>query len=298
MPVMIIGAKGQLGSALCSVFPDVEVIKADRDDSGCVIDICDGKAVLQCITELKPDVVFNTAAEHELRTCEAHPDRTFSVNASGAMWVAQACAAAGARLVHISTDYVFGGDSASLPAPYTEADPPLPLNVYAASKLAGEFLSAAHCPNHVIVRTAALYGLAPCRGKGGRNFVETMLGLAATGKEVKVVDDEVTTPTYTLALARQLRLLTERAEPGLYHTTCGGSCSWFEFAKAIFEEMNLQVNLVPAKSLDFQSSVRRPTYTVLDNKHARDAGLDIMPHWREALKEYTAARRSAANTAV
>ena len=151
MPVMIIGAKGQLGSALCSVFPDVEVIKADRDDSGCVIDICDGKAVLQCITELKPDVVFNTAAEHELRTCEAHPDRTFSVNASGAMWVAQACAAAGARLVHISTDYVFGGDSASLPAPYTEADPPLPLNMY----MPRANLRASSCPPPIVPTTSS-----------------------------------------------------------------------------------------------------------------------------------------------
>lgn len=298
MRVMIIGAKGQLGSALCSIFADTEVIKADRDDSGCVLDICDRNTVSRCITEFKPVFVFNTAAEHELQTCEAHPDRSFSVNATGAMWVAQACNASGARLVHISTDYVFGGDSASLPAPYTESDTPRPLNVYAASKLAGEHLAAAHCADHIIVRTAALYGLAPCRGKGGRNFVETMLGLATTGKEVKVVNDEFTTPTYTLALARQLRALAERAAPGLYHTTCGGFCSWFEFAKAIFEEMGLKVNLVPAKSLDFQSTVRRPTYTVLDNKRARDAGLDIMPHWREALKEYTAARRSAAITAV
>lgn len=298
MLVLILGASGQLGSALCSIFADAEVIKADREGGGSTADVCDRKAIHQCITELAPDVVINTAAEHELQTCEAHPDRSFSVNASGAMWVAQACQASGARLIHISTDYVFGGDSSKQTVPYSESDPPSPLNVYAASKLAGEYLVAAHCANHLVVRTAALYGLAPCRGKGGRNFVETMLGLAATGKEVKVVNDEFTTPTYTIALARQIRVLAERAEPGLYHATCGDSCSWFEFARAIFEEMRLQVNLVPAKSVDFQSKVRRPTYTVLDNKRAREAGLDVMPHWREALKEYTAARRSAANAAV
>ena len=298
MLVMIIGAKGQLGTALCSVFADVEVAKVDRDSSRCSLDICDRKAVLQCITELNPTLVINTAAEHELLTCEAQPDRAFSVNAVGASWLAQACAVTGARLVHISTDYVFGGDAAVRDTPYCESDAPTPLNVYAASKLAGEHLIAATCPNHVIVRTAALYGLAPCRGKGGRNFVQTMIGLAAGGKEVKVVNDEYTTPTYTLAVARQIRILAERAEPGLYHATCGGACSWYEFAEAIFEEMHLTVNLVAAKSLDFQSTVRRPTYTVLENRRAADAGLDIMPHWRDALKDYTAARRETEHAAV
>lgn len=298
MVVMIIGAKGQLGTALCAAFHDMEVIKADHDDAQCTVDICDQTALLNRLSEFRPEIVINTAAEHELLSCEVHPDRSFAVNASGAMWTAQACKAIGARLVHISTDYVFGGDSRERSVPYCESDSPQPLNVYAASKLAGEHLVAAHSPNHIIVRTAALYGLARCRGKGGRNFVETMLGLAATGKEVKVVNDEFTTPTYTACLARQIRLLAERAEPGLYHTTCEGACSWYEFAEAIFKEMRVQVNLVPAKSLDFQSNVRRPTYTVLENRRTREAGLDIMPPWRQALKEYTAARRSAGNATV
>ncbi len=298
MVVMIIGAKGQLGTALCAAFQDTEVIKADRGGGHCTVDICDRKVLFKCISEFRPEIVINTAAEHELRSCEAHPDQSFAVNASGAMWAAQACRETGARLVHISTDYVFGGDSRERNIPYCESDPPKPLNVYAASKLAGEYLVAAHCANHLIVRTAALYGLARCRGKGGRNFVETMLGLAATGQEVKVVNDEFTTPTYAASLAAQIRLLAERAEPGLYHATCGGACSWYEFAEAIFEELGVRVHLVPAKSLDFQSSVKRPTYTVLDNRHAREAGLDIMPDWREALKSYTAARRNAANATV
>lgn len=298
MLVMVIGAKGQLGSALCAAFHDNEVIQVDRDTETCAVDISNGAAVRSCIEELNPDVVINTVAEHELQACEANPDRAFSVNASGALWVAQACEAVKSRLLHISTDYVFGGNSEQRNAPYCESDLPDPLNVYGASKLAGEFLVAANCANHILVRTAALYGLAPCRGKGGRNFVETMLGRAAAGGEIRVVDDEFTTPTFTAALARQLKVLAEHAAPGLYHATCGGACSWYEFAEAIFEEMDIQANLVKAKSLEFQSDVRRPTYSVLENRRARDAGLDIMPFWREALKEYTAARRKGADAAV
>ena len=298
MLVMVIGAKGQLGTALCSAFQDGEVIQVDKDTATCAVDIRDRSAVHACIDGLKPDLVINTAAEHELKVCEAHPDHSFSVNVSGALWVAQACGEAGSRLVHISTDYVFGGDSAKRTVPYCETDCPNPLNVYAASKLAAEHLVAANCDNHIIVRTAALYGLAPCRGKGGRNFVETMLAQAAAGGEIRVVDDEFTTPTYTAALARQITVLAECAAPGLYHATCGGACSWYEFAEAIFEEMGIQANLVKSKSLEFQSEVRRPTYTVLENRHAREAGLDVMPSWRDALKDYTAARRRAADAAV
>jgi len=298
MLVMVIGAKGQLGSALCAAFHDGEVIQADRDTDTHAIDICNRAAVRSCIETLKPELVINTAAEHELQACEADPHHAFSVNASGALWVAQACEAVKARLVHISTDYVFGGDSTKRSEPYRENDLPGPLNVYGASKLAGEHLIAANCTDHVIVRTAALYGLAPCRGKGGRNFVETMLDRAAAGGEIRVVDDEFTTPTYTAPLARQLKVLAERAAPGLYHATCGGACSWYTFAEAIFEAMGLQVNLVRATSAEFQRGARRPTYSVLDNKRAHTAEFDIMPHWRDALKEYTAARNKASGTAV
>ncbi len=298
MRVLIIGAKGQLGTALCDVYQDADVIQADRDGGECVVDICDRESVARYIAELNPAVVINTAAEHDLHFCEKHPDRTFTVNTCGALWVAKACSAAGSRLVHISTDYVFGGDSSTRSVPYDEADCPGPLNVYATSKAAAEHLVAVNCDTHIIVRTAALYGLAPCRGKGGRNFVETMLSRFAAGGEIRVVDDEFTTPTYTVALARQIKVLAERAAPGLYHATCGGACSWYEFAAAIFDELGIKANLVKAKSLEFQSGVRRPTYTVLDNRRAREAGLNIMPHWRDALKEYTAARRKAACTAV
>ncbi len=298
MHVLVIGALGQLGTDVCAELSVCTLTRADLADCEVTLDIHNEKTVAQVVHELKPDVVVNTAAAHDLRCCEEDPALAFSLNALGALFVARACATAGARLVFISTDYVFNGVPSMPNRPYIETDLPAPLNVYAASKLAGEHLVAANCPDHLIARTAALYGLTPCRGKEGRNFVETMLGLAAASKEVKVVREVVTSPTYTCALARQLRVLAERAGPGLYHATCQGMCSWYDFAQAIFEETGTTATLVEAHEADFQSPVRRPAFTALDNRRMRDLNLDVMPSWREALKEYTVARRQLQRATV
>lgn len=286
MNVLVIGAEGQLGHDLCAEFANETLHRADLDGDGHILDVTDGAAVNALVSELKPDLVLNTAAAHNVARCEEDPASAFAVNATGARNIAVACKSAGARLVHVSTDYVFG-DGAQ--RPLLEIDLPQPLSVYAASKLAGEYLIASVLDDHIIVRTAAIYGEAACRAKGGRNFIGTMLHLAATRPEVKVVTDEITTPTYTRALARQMRLLAEKGEPGLYHTTCQGACSWFEFAEAIFAETGTEVKLTPTTSSEFQSPVRRPSYSVLENSHAQAQALDIMPHWRDGLKAYLAA---------
>ena len=286
--VLVIGAEGQLGHDLCAAFEDSTLHRADLDGDGHLLDVTDGGAVEALLAELKPDVVFNTAAAHNVARCEEDPATSFAVNATGARNVAIACKAVGARMVHVSTDYVFG-DGAQ--RPLLEIDLPQPLSVYAASKLAGEHLIASVLDDHIIVRTAAIYGTAACRAKGGRNFIGTMLHLAATRPEVKVVTDEITTPTYTRALAAQMRLLAEQGDPGLYHATCQGSCSWYEFAQAIFEETNTDVNLIATTSAEFQSPVRRPSYSVLENRHAQAQELDIMPTWREGLRAYLGATR-------
>lgn len=283
MRVLIFGANGQLGTELAGVFADAELHLADLDGDGLIVDIRSAEAVRKAIGEVRPALVINCAAAHNLPECEAHPSVAFGVNATGCKILGAACKAAGARVMHVSTDYIFSGEAAR---PYVETDLPAPLNIYAASKLAGEHLLAAECPDHLIVRTAAMYGHAECRAKGGRNFVTMMLHLAATRPEVKVVSDEFTTPTYTLPLAKQMRLLAEKAEPGIYHATCEGACSWYEFAKAIFEETGTEVNLQQTTSSEFQSPVRRPRHSVMQNKHAQDLGLDIMPPWRDALKSY------------
>ena len=284
MNVLIIGAEGQLGQDLNAIYAECTRHRADLDGDGHILDIRDADAVRALILDtVKPELVINVAAAHNVPLCEQDPGLAFAVNATGARNLAVACTEIGARLVHVSTDYVFGDGATE---PLVETDLPQPLSVYAASKLAGEHLIASVCADHIIVRTAAIYGKAACRAKGGRNFIGTMLHLAATRPEVKVVTDEITTPTYTLALAKQMRLLAEKGEPGLYHTTCQGACSWFEFAQAIFEETGTKTKLVPTTSSEFQSPVRRPSYSVLENKHAKDLGLDIMPPWREGLRDY------------
>jgi dTDP-4-dehydrorhamnose reductase len=290
MRVLIVGAEGQLGSELCEAFSDCDLHRADLDGTGHQIDITDEAAVRTLVCEtVKPDLVCNAAAMHNVVESEKQPDRAFAVNASGVKYLAQACASQGARIIHVSTDYVFGHGGET---PYVETDLPAPLNVYAVSKLAGEHLLAAICPDHIIVRTAALYGKAPCRAKSGMNFVQLMLHLADTRPEVRVVTDEITTPTYANALARQMRLLGEKASPGLYHTTCQGACSWFEFAQAIFEETGTDVKLTPATAKELQAPVQRPSYSVLENARARAANLDIMPPWRAALRSYLTATHS------
>ncbi len=284
MKVLLIGALGQLGADLVKAYAGSHLVKADIDGGDIRLDITDRDAVRKTIVDtVKPELVINAAAAHNVPQCEEKPALAYAVNATGARNLAMACHATGARLVHISTDYVFGR---GLSRPLTEADPPAPLSTYGASKLAGEHLIAAECSNYIIVRSAALYGSAPCRAKGGQNFVNLMLHLAKTRGEVKVVTDEITTPTYTAALAEQIKLVAEKGEPGLYHASCQGACSWYQFARAIFEIAGMEVNLQPATQEDFPSPVKRPAYSVLDNRHLNAQGLDIMPEWSEALYTY------------
>lgn len=283
MRTLIIGARGQLGTDCCHAFADTELHRADREGASIPLDLTDATRVRDVLHDLRPDVVLNTAAAHNVPACETDPANAFAVNASGVFHLARACNEINARLLHISTDYVFGDGHH---APIAETALPAPLNVYAASKLAGEHLALANCANTFVIRSAALYGNAPCLAKGGLNFVGLMLHLAATKPELRVVTDEFTTPTHTLALAKQLRLLAERGEPGLYHATCQGHCSWHDFARAIFDKTNTPANLLPATTADFPSPVRRPHYSVLDNDHLRAQGLDIMPPWQSALDDY------------
>lgn len=283
MRVLVVGAEGQLGHALCDVFSDVECFRADLDGAGHHVDITDRAAVARLVAELKPTHVCNAAAAHNVPRCEEQPEHAFRVNAIGTWHLALACRDAGARLIHVSTDYVFGLGGTR---PYTETDLPAPVSVYGASKLAGEQLALGYGGDSIVCRTAALYGPAPCRAKDGMNFVSLMLHLAATRPEVRVVNDEFTTPTSTLALARQMRVLAEHGAPGLYHCTCQGQASWYEFAAAVFEETGTTTTLVPVGSQEFQTAVRRPDYSVLENRHAQAQGLDHMPPWRDALREY------------
>ncbi len=256
------------------------------------LEIADPDAVRTVLGRLRPAVVVNTAAFHNVPKCETMEREAYLVNAIAPRWLAQTCAAIGARLVHVSTDYVFDGAKR---APYVETDRPNPLNVYAQSKLAGEYAVLSVGDRHQVVRSSGLYGLRPCRAKGG-NFIDAMFRAARERPEVRVVDDEILTPTYTADLARQIRLLALEGPPGLYHATNQGQCSWYEFARAIFALGGLTTPLVPTTVKEFAAPVRRPLYSVLDNAALRAAGLDRMRPWREALTDYMRQRLARAKT--
>lgn len=283
MRVVIIGANGQLGSDLTRVLRQQAkhgVVALTHAD----VEVTDMRSVAQMMDTHHPDLVINTAAFHKVDLCEEQIEQAFAVNVYGVYHLALACHEYNAALVHISTDYVFGGDAARR-APYTESDRPAPITVYGTSKLAGENLLSFLLERCFLVRTAGLYGVAGSREKRG-NFVELMLRLAATGRDIRVVDDQRTTPTYTVDLASQIAALIDTGAYGLYHATSQGSCTWYEFATEIFRLSGLSPNLGRARTGDFGEKATRPAYSVLDNKHLRDLGLDLMRPWQEALAAY------------
>jgi len=280
MRVALLGASGQLGNDLFRVLKEAGDLVLPVTHARA--DVCDKDQIDKALGEAEPDVVINTAAFHKVEECENKPSLAFQVNASGAMNLAQACSRIGAVLVHFSTDYVFGGTQKN--APFTETDLPAPLNAYGASKVAGEHLIACNTDRYFIVRTCGLYGIAGSSGKGG-NFVENMLKKALAGESIRVVDDQILTPTYTVDLAVALRKLILTGRFGLYHLSSEGQCSWYEFARHIFECESLRPKLTPVKTTDFPSPVKRPSYSVLSKAKFRSLGLTI-PAWQDALARY------------
>lgn len=281
MRVAVIGSNGQLGVDVCAAHAAAgnTVLPTVHAD----VDIRDRDAVARALEALQPDLVVNTAAMHNLEACETQPDLAFAVNATGARNLAEAGRDLGFTLMHVSTDYVFDGQKAS---PYVESDAPRPLSVYGKTKLQGEDVIRSTLAAHVIVRTSGLYGHAACRAKPGGNFVQLMLRLARERGEVRVVTDEVVTPTYTEALAKQMVVLGESGRHGVFHATSQGETSWYDFAHAIFDLSGVPVRMLRAGVADFPQKAPRPKYSVLDNAALRDAGLDVMPPWRDSLAAY------------
>ena len=281
MRVAIIGANGQLGSDIFKAFEekgdDVIALNHDR------LEVSDFGSVQTIMGDLEPNLVVNTAAMHNVEACEEDPGKAFLVNGIGAGNLARVSNDVGYTLMHISTDYVFDG---AKQAPYTEEDCSNPLNVYGNTKLSGEFFVRNVAERYFVLRVSGLYGINPCRAKGGLNFVTLMLKLAKEREEVRVVDDEVLTPTCTDDIANQIICLAECTDYGVYHVTAQDSCSWHEFAGKIFELTNASVRLSVADPGEFPVKVPRPKYSVLENRGLKSVGLDMMPHWSEGLETY------------
>lgn len=283
LKIIILGAGGQLGSELLNILQDDMLIPLTHMD----IEMTDPRQVNDIISSNVPDIVINTTAYHRVDDCEDNIEKSFSVNAYAVRTLAKICAELDTTLVHFSTDYVFGGEKR---IPYVEDDIPNPLCVYAVSKLAGEYFVKNICRRHFIIRTCGLYGAKGLSGKGG-NFVELMLKLSKENRPIKVVADQIVTPTYAKDLSAKVSQLIRTEEYGLYHATNDGECSWYEFAKAIFDMTGKKADLTPTTSSEYGARARRPAYSVLENRNLKRLGMDDMRPWKEALKEYLSEKR-------
>ena len=285
MKVAVIGANGQLGTDVCRALHNFDIIPLTDAD----IEIADMASVRKAMLKNKPAIIINTAAYVRVDDCEDEEDKAFKVNALGARNVAVVAQELGARLIHISTDYVFGGEAESRTIPYTEFDTPIPLSIYGKSKLASESLVRHFCHRHFIVRASALFGVAGSSGKGG-NFIETMLRLARERDELRVVNDQVFSPTYTSDLAWKIAKLMTTDYYCIFHITNKGACSWYEFTVEILKLAGIKTPVVPITSDQYPQKARRPRYSVLDNYQLRLLGMDDMRPWQEALEDYLVAR--------
>jgi dTDP-4-dehydrorhamnose reductase len=284
MKILITGALGQLGRDCTRVLqPAHTVTTLDLPE----LDIADASQVQQVMAQLRPDVVLNCAAYTRVDDCEEHRDDAMRVNATGPAVLAQAAEAGGARLIHISTDYVFDGQR-PVPQPYTESDAPHPLSCYGQSKLAGEVAIAANCRRWAILRTAWLYG------RHGGNFPKTMLRLALRQPErvLRVVNGQYGSPTWSWRLAEQLRTVIEADATGLFHATDEGYTTWYEFAARFLAAMHVPHNLQPCRNEEYPTRAVRPVNSILENAALKQAGLNSMRPWQDDLDEFVARHRA------
>jgi len=275
--ILVTGSEGQLGRELRRQLagdPAVATWFGDAAD----LDITDRARVRAVLREFRPDVVINAAAHTAVDACETDERTAFRVNALGPQNLAVESAALGAAIVHVSTDYVFSGDSET---PYREYDPPAPRTAYGRSKLLGETLVAAANPRHAIARTAWLYG-------DGANFARTMLKLAESRDEVAVVDDQTGAPTCTEDLARALLLLARGDHRGIFHAACHGACTWHAFARRIFEKAGLPVRVRAITTEELARPARRPRYSKLENFMLGLHGIDPFRPWEVAFDAWIA----------
>ena len=266
--ILVTGANGMLARDLCPMLEDAdfEVIETTRNE----LDVTDEPQVRRVISDVKPDYVIHCAAYTNVDKAEEEPETAELVNAKSAEYIAKACNSNNAIMIYISTDYVFDGTKKT---PYVPDDTTNPTGAYGLSKLHGEEAVRKFCPAHYIIRTSWLYG------HHGKNFVETMISLAEK-TELKVVDDQVGCPTWTVDLSDAIISFIDEEPPfGTYHACGAGSTSWYGFAKEIFDLMSLNVNLIPCTTEEFPRPAKRPAYSVMDNE-------GLLRDWKQALQEY------------
>ena len=271
--IWIAGANGRLGQAIYKLLDlcEYEVLNTDIED----VDITNAEEVITFSDRNRFDIIVNCAGMTDLDECEKNLEMAYKVNALGARNLSIAARKHDSKIIHISTDDVFGGSKTS---PYTEFDLPNPTTVYGKSKLAGEFFVKEFAPRHMIIRSSWLYG-------EGDSFVKAILDAADNSTSVKVAVDQVASPTSAVELAKFIVSILNTSEYGTYHATCKGQCSRFEFAKEILKAAGKQADIIPVPTGESVTS-DRPRYTVLDNFMLRISGVYEMKNWQTALEEY------------
>lgn len=273
--VLITGILGQLGFDLAKEFTrrGVEYVAPSLEE----LELTTEAGAKNFILEKKPDVVAHCAAYTAVDKAESEEELALTVNGFGTRWVAEACREVGAKMIYISTDYVFGGDGHT---PYEVNDEKNPVNVYGRSKLLGEDAVAAIVEKHFIVRTSWVFGI------NGHNFIKTMLRLGKTKNKLSVVNDQVGSPTYTVDLAKLLADMAATDKYGTYHATNEGFCSWADFTREIFDQAGLDVEVDGIPTIEYPTPARRPFNSRLSKKSLDEAGFDRLPTWQDALARY------------
>lgn len=278
--VLIVGCNGQLGHELKNKIENkYELILTNRTN----LDITNVAETVKFIKDNKPDIVINCAAFTAVDLCEEKEEEAYKANAIGPKNLAIAAKKVNAKLVHISTDYVFDGegikDCDENLRPYHELDKPNPQSAYGRTKLAGEKFVMENCKKYFIIRTAWLYG-------EGKNFVRTMINLSKTNDVVRVVNDQIGCPTSTEELGNMIEKLVETEEYGIYHGTCEGHCSWHDLTGEIYKLMNIKTKVIPVTTEEFPRPAMRPKYSVMENKKLNELGIYRFRNWQDALKIY------------
>ncbi len=276
--ILVLGASGQLGSELIRQLTEEQAIGLTRSET----DVTDPSALVQALARFRPQTVFNCAAYVKVDDAEEEPETAFRINSLAPLILARLCADRQITLVHISTDYVFDGRKGG---PYTELDPPQPLNVYGTTKLMGEIFVRGYCPNHFVVRTAGLYGLSGSRAKGG-SFLDRIFQQVQQKMTPKVVSDQITSPTFTADLAKALIGLSLTPYFGLYHIVNTGYCSWHQFAVAALRLAGIQAEVEAITSKEMQRKAKRPSFSALTSVRLLSAGVAPLRSWEEALKDF------------
>jgi len=283
MKILVAGGKGQLGTDCVRVFREThEVLAIDLDE----LDITRLADLEALVKKFMPNIIINCAAYTQVDSCETEKDLAWNVNVIGTENLVKCVEKHGSRLIHISTDYVFDG-SKRVPESYVETDEPNPVSCYGKTKYESEKVVRSAADRHVIVRSAWMYGV------NGHNFLKTMLNLALKNpeNEIKLVDDQYGSPTWSYRLALQIQRIIDAKARGIYHATAEGYCTWFELAGYFLKKMEVSHNIVQCSSKEYPTPAKRPKNSILENRHLKEKGINVMPQWQNDIDRFVSGFR-------